>query len=142
MQLDRLTLALAVGMAACTSTPEPESEGLDLREANVVAVEVEDQGERSYRFDVTLHHDDDGEAPNFADWWQVEDLQGNVLGKRVLLHAHSSQPFTRSEVIAIPRGVEVVVVRGHDMLHAFGGQTAVVRLADGRVDFVMDDRER
>lgn len=115
--------------AASPSSREPA--GLDLRYANVVGVEVEALDGNRYRFDVTLHHDDEGEAPAYADAWRVEDLDGNVLGTRELLHSHSSQPFTRSKVIEIPDGVETVIVRGHDQTHGFGGQIMKVDLTTG-----------
>lgn len=126
-------------------TPEPEVEHtsslrgeLDLREANVVAVEFELQEDGYYRFDVTLLHDDDGEAPSFADRWQVEDLQGNLLGERVLMHSHSTQPFTRSASIEVPADVSTVLVRGHDMEHGHGGQSMEVDLGTGKLTPYME----
>jgi hypothetical protein len=108
-----------------TATQEP-----DLREANVVAVETESIDDDAYRFDVTLYHDDDGED-GYADWWQVETVEGEQLGRRELLHAHSTAPFTRSETIEIPSGSTCVVVRGHDQTHEYGGQAMVVTLETG-----------
>ena len=52
------------------ASTDPES--LDLQEANVVEVAFEDS-DGSVRFDVALHHDDDGED-GYANWWQVERL--------------------------------------------------------------------
>lgn len=106
------------------------SDELDLREANVTDVSIESRGGNSYRFDVTLYHDDDGES-EYANWWQVEDLQGNRLGRRELLHAHSTAPFTRSETIDIPDGVSCVIVRGHDQIHEYGGQAMLVDVETG-----------
>lgn len=99
---------------------------IDLREANVVGVAVDPDGD-TYGFDVTLQHDDDGED-GYANWWQVERLGGERLGRRELLHAHSQQPFTRSATVEIPDSVECVVVRGHDQTHGYGGQAVVVDL--------------
>ena len=112
----------------------PAANELDLREANVVDVgfEATDGG---YVFDVTLHHDDDGEE-GYANWWQVERLDGTRLGRRELLHAHSEQPFTRSETVAVPEDVARVVVRGHDQTHGYGGVAALVAFDDGSVRFV------
>lgn len=100
---------------------------LDLREANITAV-VYDQA--SGRFDVTLIHDDDGE-PAYANWWQVEKLDGTLLGRRKLLHAHGTYQFTRSKDIRIPPGVELVVVRAHDPTHGYGGQAIVFNVVTG-----------
>lgn len=108
---------------------DSSGDSLDLREANVVGVEFErESGE--YQFDVTLHHDDDGEE-GYANWWQVERLDRTRLGRRELLHARSQQPFTRSERIEIPDEVDCVVVRGHDQTHGYGGQAATVGLSSG-----------
>jgi hypothetical protein len=113
---------------------------LDLREANVVGVEVEADGD-AYRFDVTLYHDDDGED-GYANWWQVESLDGERLGRRELLHAHSTDPFTRSETIEVPEGTTCVVVRGHDQTHGYGGQTMTVDVGSGETAIVRQGSER
>lgn len=122
--------------------PSPSQSNLDLQEANVVAVEFEDLGSGQYRFNVTLLHDDDGEAPSYADWWQVNSQDGQELGRRVLTHAHSTAPFTRSQVIEIPNGVTIVIVRGHDMLHGYGGQTMRVNLETGETVAVVDSGQQ
>ena len=117
------------GTSTAKTTAGPETSDLDLREANVVEVAFEGQN-GTYTFDVTLHHDDDGEE-GYANWWQVERLDGTRLGRRELLHAHSQQPFTRSETIEIPEDVTCVVVRGHDQIHEYGGLAIVVNLDSG-----------
>ncbi|ERH10286.1 MAG: hypothetical protein J07HX64_02058 [halophilic archaeon J07HX64] len=116
------------------------SEGLNLREANVVDVTVEEQSS-GYRFDVALHHDDSGEE-GYANWWQVERLDGTRLGRRELLHAHSRQPFTRSETVTIPDSVDCVVVRGHDQTHGYGGQVMLVSLESGETRALDKEPER
>ena|GEM_PF-161787 len=121
--------------AGRTTTPN-----LDLREANVTAVEFE-ESDGSYDFQVTLYHDDDGED-GYADWWQVESLAGEQLGRRELLHAHSTAPFTRSETIDVPAGTTCVVVRGHDQIHGYGGQAMLVNLDTGGAHAVDQGTER
>ena len=111
---------------------------LDLHEANVISVSIKNLGNGTYRFNVKLQHDDEGESPNFADYWQVEDLNGQVLGKRILAHSHSNVPFTRTETISIPEGVTQVVVRGHDMNHGFGGQAMSINLLSGETMVLTD----
>jgi hypothetical protein len=118
-----------------------DSADLDLREANVVGVVVEAQGNGQYRFDVTLIHDDAGEE-GYANWWQVETTGGERLGRRELLHAHGTRAFTRSETIAVPEGVTRVVVRGHDQTHGYGGQAMVVDLTSGETRVVRQGAER
>jgi hypothetical protein len=109
------------------------TDGLDLREANVTAVEAERET-GGYRFDVTLYHDDDGED-GYADWWQVESLDGDRLGRRDLTHAHGTREFTRSATVDVGEA-DCVIVRGHDATHGYGGVAAAVDLLDESVTFV------
>ncbi len=115
---------------AATDTPTAAgTDELDLREANVVGVEFAG-GDGSYDFDVTLHHDDGGEE-GYANWWQVERLDGSQLGRRDLLHPHSQQPFTRSATVDVPAEVSCAVVRGHDQTHGYGGRAVLANLETG-----------
>ncbi len=113
---------------------------LDLTEAHVLGVSVTVTGTR-YRFDVTMVHDDAGEE-GYANWWQVETLDGVQLGRRDLLHAHGSRPFTRSETMEIPEGIEYVVIRAHDQTHGYGGRAMVVHLPGGELHAVDQGPER
>ncbi|MFT4883813.1 MAG: hypothetical protein ACI8U4_001326 [Natronomonas sp.] len=102
---------------------------LDLREANVVGVEAE-RNDGEVRFSVTLIHDDDGED-GYANWWQVETLDGERFGRRDLAHAHGTREFTRSGTFEVPDGVDCVVVRGHDQTHGYGGQAMLFDIDSG-----------
>ncbi len=130
-------IASAEPMEEITPTPSE----LDLQEANVIDVRFVKLDDYMVRFDVTLLHDDDGESPSFADSWQVEDLVGNVLGERILAHSHGTIPFTRSATILITEGIDLVIVRGHDMEHGFGGQAARVNMTTGEVDFFDEENK-
>ncbi|WP_144926489.1 hypothetical protein [Halorubrum salsamenti] len=124
-----------------STVESPAGGDIDLREANVVAVAFEET-DGGHAFDVTLHHDDGGEE-GYANWWQIERLDGTRLGRRELLHAHSEQPFTRSETVDVPDDVSCLVVRGHDQTHGYGGVAAAVDLDGGavrRVDQGSDPR--
>jgi len=125
-----------------TSAPDSgaQSTPLDLREANVVAVGVERRDD-GYRFDVTLHHDDDGED-GYANWWQVETLDGEQLGRRDLAHAHGTREFTRSATVSVPDGTTCVVVRGHDETHGYGGRAMLVDVETGATTTVRQGSER
>ena len=112
---------------------------LDLREANVTGVSVEQTGE-GVRFDVTLHHDDDDED-GYANWWQLERLDGTRLGRRELAHAHGTREFTRSATIEVPDDSSCVVVRGHDETHGYGGQAMLVSVTDGATTAVQQGAE-
>jgi hypothetical protein len=91
----------STGSASADGTPTDSSDGLDIREANVMAVEWEGTRGGEVEFSVTLYHDDEGED-GYANWWQVETLHGERLGRRELLHAHGTRTFTRSKTIAVP----------------------------------------
>jgi hypothetical protein len=138
-QTDAAT-ATATDEQATTGQTATETE-LDLREANVVGVEITDEGGGDYRLDVTLYHDDDGED-GYANWWQVETLAGEQLGRRDLAHAHSTAPFTRSETIPVPDDVACVVVRGHDQTHDYGGQAVTVAIPGGATRAIQQGSER
>ena len=156
-------LTLSTTLAGCFSVDQNESAGesddtestanenetaiaegdppLDLREANVVSVAVDDSGSAT-EFIVELHHDDAGEE-GYADWWQVETLDGTQLGRRYLTHPHENeQPFERDETIEIPDDVICVVVRGHDQTHGYGGRTVVVNLDSGGQNAIQQGSER
>jgi hypothetical protein len=90
-------------------------------EVDVVEVRLKQQSPGIYSASVTLKHNDQG-WKHFANRWEILDLQGNLLATRVLAHPHSEQPFTRQLTdISIPDGVDQVRVRGHDLVHNYGG---------------------
>ena len=101
----------------------------DLDYAQVVFVSATQSSDGTWRFDTTVRHNDQG-WEDYADAWQVVDLDGTVLGERILLHPHDTeQPFTRSQSgIAIPDDVTQVIVQAKDNVEGFGGQVVVVDL--------------
>ena len=98
-------------------------------EADVVDVRVRAEGEGRWRFDVSVEHADAG-WDHYADRWEVLDLDGRILGTRVLLHPHENeQPFTRSlSGVEIPASVAKIRLRAHDSVHGFGGVEAEIDL--------------
>lgn len=89
-------------------------------------VKVTARGGESFRFAVTLRHDDEG-WEHYADLWQVLDPDGAVLGERVLAHPHvDEQPFTRSATITVPEGTEKVTIRARDTVHGWAKATSEV----------------
>lgn len=100
--------------------------------ADVVSVEISQEGGERWRFAVTVQHTD-RDPDHWADWWRVRTAGGRELGRRVLLHSHvDEQPFTRDEIIAIPANVRIVVVEAHDKIHGLGGRTVTVDLSRPR----------
>jgi len=100
-------------------------------EADVVAATATQESGGTWRFDVTVRHDDEG-WDHYADAWEVRSPDGDVLGTRKLLHPHDNeQPFTRSlSGVAIPAGIDEVEIAAHDSVHGWGGPTVRVRLAE------------
>jgi len=98
-------------------------------EADVVKVKVVNENGRSYRFNVTVSHDDTG-WKHYADKWDVLAPDGSVLGTRTLLHPHvEEQPFTRSlSGVQVPEGITEISVRAHDLVHGYGGKVIGVTL--------------
>ena len=96
--------------------------------ADVLKVAVTQQG-GTYRFDVTVAHEDTG-WDHYADAWEVVGPDGKVLGVRTLLHPHvNEQPFTRSlGGVKIPAGTDAVTVRAHDKVHGWGGAEVTVKI--------------
>ena len=83
----------------------------------------------TWRFDVTLSHEDTG-WEDYADGWRVLDMDGKELGYRELLHPHvTEQPFTRSlSGVSVPKGAENVQIEARDSVGGWSGQTVTVRL--------------
>ena len=98
-------------------------------EADVVTVEVQKVGDRTYKFDVTVSHNDEG-WNHYVNKWDVVSPDGTVLDTRTLHHPHvDEQPFTRSlSGVKIPGDVESVTIRAHDSVHEYGGKVLTVLL--------------
>ncbi len=98
-------------------------------EADVEKVGVVREEGGTYRFRVTVRHNDQG-WEHYADAWEVLSLDGQIISTRVLVHPHDDeQPFTRNKSgIAIPEGMTRVRVRARDKVHAYGGKTMEVKL--------------
>lgn len=98
-------------------------------EADVLDVEVSCNRDSVCRFDVTVKHKDRG-WKHYANRWEVLSPDGEILATRVLAHPHDNeQPFTRSLTnVKIPGGLSEVVVRAHDLKHAYGGKELAVEL--------------
>lgn len=109
---------LSAAMLMC-ALAVPASAG----EADVVEATATKTG-TTWRFDVTVRHDDKG-WDHYSDAWRVLAPDGTVLGTRTLYHPHvDEQPFTRSLAgVAVPAGVDVVTIEARDSVHGWGGKT-------------------
>jgi len=98
-------------------------------EADVLKVTVKQASPGEYNFSVTIVHEDAG-WDHYADKWDILDLDGNILGTRILHHPHDDeQPFTRSlSSVDVPHRITSVIVRAHDSVHGYGGTEMKVTL--------------
>jgi hypothetical protein len=65
-----------------------------------------------------------------VNWWRIKTLEGEEIARRDLAHPHvTEQPFTRSlSGIALPEGIDKVIVEAHCSVHEYGGWTMTVEV--------------
>lgn len=101
----------------------PTDEG-GLPVANLVSVAVTGEA-NNYTFAVTISSADTG-CEQYADWWEVVDVQtGELIYRRILAHSHvNEQPFTRSGGPVQITPEQSVLIRGHmgGVQSHYGGQ--------------------
>lgn len=107
---DPAAQTIATGVNDPSTVTFPEIRGVDARQSG-----------DAWSFNVTLAYPDTG-WEDYADGWQVETPDGQILGLRILVHPHvNEQPFTRSMGgIVIPDGVDEVVIRSHTLVNGYG----------------------
>ena len=115
-------------MTCCSSNdtvaPIVQAEEEELQEttdgvAQITAVSVSGDA-NSYTFNVTISSPDLG-CNQYADWWEVIDLDGNLLYRRILEHSHvDEQPFARTGgPVQISENTEVYI-RAHMNTTSYG----------------------
>ncbi len=127
LSIKAIPLAVILWMCCCSScaqnnvdeTMEQEKIPAQDGSANVTQVEVLGN-ENAYTFNVTISSPDTG-CDQYADWWEVIDLQGNLLHRRILAHSHvNEQPFTRSgSPVNIDQNTEIYI-RAHMNTTGYG----------------------
>jgi hypothetical protein len=129
---DNASAATTTGATTVESTQAPVAS----TEANqallfpdVIGVEVTDNRNGTYRFDVTISSPYD-RNDQYADAWRVLGPDGTEYGVRVLTHPHANeQPFTRSlDGVEIPAAVTEVTIEGRDLVNGWGGATMLTPL--------------
>ncbi len=108
----------------------------DLNFAQIEYVKATESSNGSWRFDVTVRHNDEG-WDHYADAWQVVDPQsGKILTVRVLAHPHETeQPFTRSQSgVKVPDDFTRVLVQAKCNVHGVGGSAILVDLSQSEGD--------
>ncbi len=96
--------------------------------ADVIDVTIEARGNRLYRFEVTITHEDRG-WDHHVDKWEVVGPDDTVLAKRSFFNPREGgeAKFTSALVgVKIPDGINEVTIRAHDKVHAYQGKTVTV----------------
>jgi len=122
--------AVFLFLSAALATVYGQEYETHLDYAQVREVRATEGRNGTWRFDLTVEHNDTG-WDHYADAWQVLDAEtGRVLGERTLLHPHVNEmPFTRSlSGVEIPDDVAAVRVRARCNVHGYGGREVVVEL--------------
>ena len=111
-----------------TPTSTPASSGL----ADVIDVSITGSP-GDYSLSVTVASPDIG-CESYADWWEAVSEDGELLTRRVLLHAHvEEQPFTRSVGGLHAQPDDTVIIRAHMSVGGYGGSVMRGTVADGFV---------
>jgi hypothetical protein len=126
-------LALLFGSALPSYFTSPEVPVKNwMRDADVSVTEVKVSGSAGvYTFDVTLRSEDKG-CEQYANWWEVADLDGLLIYRRILGHSHvNEQPFTRSGGPVQISENETVIIRGHMNNSGYGSGVIRGSVAQG-----------
>lgn len=115
---------IAFWLCSCSTDKETvfavnELAKISLGEAKVTKVSVTGDS-NAYSFNVTVESPDTG-CDQYTDWWEVIDLEGNLIHRRILAHSHvNEQPFTRSGTdIKLAKNTQVYV-RAHMNTSGYG----------------------
>jgi len=95
----------------------------------VVNVVAKQSADKTWRFDVTLKHKDEG-WDHYANEWQVIGPDNKIYGTRTLYHPHvNEQPFTRSlGGVKIPNAVKTVRIIAKDTVHGLSNKAGKIEL--------------
>jgi hypothetical protein len=137
-----ITFLSSCSLQKTATTPQPETtpspaptntEGLPMNQnsfADILSVQVTGNA-GAYQFAVEIASPDTG-CEQYADWWEVIGLDGQLVYRRNLLHSHvDEQPFIRSgEPVEISVDT-VVYIRAHMNTSGYGGQVLRGTVRDG-----------
>ncbi len=140
ISISSLLLLIILWMTCCSSTDDVVDPNIEIEQeetpettkgiADVTDVSVSGE-ENQYNFSVTISSPDLG-CQQYANWWEVIDLDGNLLYRRILGHSHvDEQPFTRSGgPVGISEDTEVYI-RAHMNTTSYGNMVFKGSVAKG-----------
>jgi len=110
------------------SNPQEQSDSEALASITAVAATGESG---AYTFNVTIASPDTG-CEQYADWWEIINLEGDLIYRRILGHSHvNEQPFTRGGgPVAIDEST-AVYIRAHMNSSSYGTQVFKGTVKDG-----------
>ena len=108
---------LSLWFLCCSTDNEvlvDESDSTSIFDFNAQVIEVTISGEsNAYTINTTISSPDRG-CDQYADWWEIIDLEGNLIYRRILTHSHvEEQPFTRSGSNIPLKNEDEVYIRVH-----------------------------
>ncbi len=103
-------------------------------QADVINVKASQADDKTWRFDVTLKHDDEG-WDHYANQWVITDLDNKILATRTLYHPHvHEQPFTRNiQGVKIPDSITRVKIIARDSVHQRTGKVVEYDLKELKI---------
>ena len=101
--------------------PEQKSAPNILNTYEAVITDVKVSGEENnYTFNVTIKSPDTG-CEQYADWWEVITVKGNLVYRRILAHSHiDEQPFSRSGGSVNINSSQEIYIRAHMNTSGYG----------------------
>lgn len=136
--LQIISLLTVFALFCCTTEVDSSPNETNLEEessmlkSSAAITNVSASGEENnYTFSVTIASPDTG-CEQYADWWEVIDLDGNLIHRRILAHSHvNEQPFSRSgSGITISSTIEVYI-RAHMNNTSYGANAMRGSVANG-----------
>ena len=122
---------------APTPTVSPSPEVQDPTLADVTTVRVTGETE-NYFFYVEISSPDRG-CDQYADWWEIVTVEGELVYRRVLLHSHvGEQPFERSGGPVDVDPDAALWIRAHMHPGGYGGQAFTGTVSTGFRKAVLD----
>jgi len=126
-----LFLSLFVIMQACTDNLVVEQNATNIEDLAKVTNVICTGQPNNYTFNVTVESPDTG-CDQYADWWEVLTVDGELVYRRILLHSHvDEQPFTRSGGIVNVGADDSIYVRAHMNNLRYGSQVFSGTLRSG-----------